>query len=290
MRVLALLAAVLTGILAVCLLAQQPLDNQAIVKLHNAGISDETILHVISTEPGRYATGVSDIIALKQAGVSEKVIRALVNKANPAPAPPPTPVAGGPTTIPVTGTPQAAAPAAATPPPAAPVATPPPTVTGVTVQQSFVYYAKEHQWVPLPAETVSWKPGGGKFKAVASAGMVKREINGVVSGLSSKTTVKAPTFLLYAPQNIAVTQYSLVRMRPHGSDSREFLGVRQEDFDFRATRDTVAFESKEVESHWFRVTLPPMEPGEYGFVPPEVAASDHSPDEPGKVYTFHLTD
>jgi hypothetical protein len=76
-------------------------------------------------------------------------------------------------------------------------------------------------------------------------------------------------------------------MRTH-SDGREFLAPRQEDFDFRATRDTVPFESKEVESHWFLITLPAMEPGEYGIVPPDVAAASHTADDSAKMYTFRL--
>ena len=31
-----------------------------------------------------------------------------------------------------------------------------------------------------------------------------------------------------------------------------------------------------------------MEPGEYGIVPPEVAAANHTAEEPAKMYTFRL--
>jgi len=308
MRAFVLFVMFLAGILAVSLAADQPLDNQAIIKLHIAGLSDDTILHLINTEPGRYSTGVNDVIALKQAGISEKIIKALASKANPAPAPTPRPVVG-PASIPATPTapataPQSAAPAATAPQPTAPAApTPqaapqqPPSPTGAAPQGagsgspvalSAVYYAKDHQWVLLPGETVNWKSGGGKFRSIASAGAVKRDIDGVLDGLSSATALKAPPhFLLYATQNVAVTQYYFVHVRPHDG-TREFLAPRQEDFEFKAMRDTIPFESKEVESHWYLITLPAMPPGEYGIVPPEVAAANHTPDEPAKMYSFRI--
>ncbi len=289
--------------------AQQQLDNQAIVKLHSAGLSDDTILHLINTEPGKYSTGVNDVIALKQAGISEKIIKALASKAYPAPTPTPRPVTGpasipaGPTApatpsqpvAPAATTPQPAAPAGTAPQVAAPlVATPAaagaqsPTYATPPPAQSAVYYAKDHQWVLLANETVNWKVGAGKFRAIASAGMVKRDVDGVLTGASSMTTLKAPPhFLLYATQNVAITQYYFVHLKPH-ADTREFLAVRQEDFEFKATRDMVSFESKEVESHWYLITLPAMEPGEYGIVPPEVAAAEHTAADPSKMYTFRL--
>ncbi len=308
MRAFILCVVILTGVLAVSLQGEQPLDNQAIIKLHIAGLSDDTILHLLNTEPGKYSTGVNDVIALKQAGISEKIIKALASKANPAPAPTPRPVVG-PASIPATpaaaaAAPQSAAPAATAPQPAAPVVPAPqvappqqPTPTGGAPQGagsgsavglSAVYYAKEHQWVLLAGETVNWKYGAGKFRVIASAGMAKRDIDGVLNGLSSTTALKAPPhFLLYATQNVAVTQYYFVHVRPHDG-TREFLAPRQDDFDFKAMRDTIPFESKEVESHWYLITLPAMEPGEYGIVPPEVAAASHTPDEPAKMYTFRI--
>src|SRR5208283_835784 len=133
-------------------------------------------------------------IALKQAGISEKIIKALASKANPAPAPPVTPVAG-PASIPAETPPPATVPqpaglAGTTPQVAAPAEAGPQSAGPAAAQfaQSVVLYAKEHQWVPLGVETVNWRVGAGKFKALVSAGMVKREVDGVLSGASSKTT------------------------------------------------------------------------------------------------------
>jgi hypothetical protein len=57
-----------------------PLTNESIVGLVNIGFSDETIVNMIEHEPGNYCLAPADVIALKEAGVSEKVIRAMLTK------------------------------------------------------------------------------------------------------------------------------------------------------------------------------------------------------------------
>ena len=57
-----------------------PLSNDSIVKLVKAGLGEDTIISMVNTQPGRYSLGPDDIIALKQAGVSAKVINAMVGK------------------------------------------------------------------------------------------------------------------------------------------------------------------------------------------------------------------
>jgi hypothetical protein len=70
----------------------QPLTNESIVKLVKAGLSEDTIIKVVDTQPGKYSLGVEDVIALKKAGVSEKAITAMLNKlANKLPPAPATP-------------------------------------------------------------------------------------------------------------------------------------------------------------------------------------------------------
>ncbi len=96
--------------LAFCplLLAQQALNNDAIVKLVKAGLSEDLIVSTINSQAGTYDTSTDGLIALKTAGVSDKVVTAMVAKAA---APPPAPAA-------------VAAPPAPAPPPPPPVADP----------------------------------------------------------------------------------------------------------------------------------------------------------------------
>jgi hypothetical protein len=83
------------GVCAVAL-AQQTLNNDSVVKMVKAGLSDDVVIASINASPGQYATTPDDLIALKQAGVSDRVIGAIVAKgtvnaspASTAPAPAP---------------------------------------------------------------------------------------------------------------------------------------------------------------------------------------------------------
>lgn len=79
--------------------AQQPLDNDAIVRMAKAGLSDSLIVTAIHTQPTRFDTSTDGLIALKAAGVSDAVVEAMVIKQAPAAAPP----AAAATTAPAAG-------------------------------------------------------------------------------------------------------------------------------------------------------------------------------------------
>ena len=61
-------------------LAQQSLDNDAVLRLVKAGLSDSAIVGMVNAQPGKYSTSADDVIALKSSGVSDKIIAAMVNK------------------------------------------------------------------------------------------------------------------------------------------------------------------------------------------------------------------
>jgi hypothetical protein len=70
------------------LFAQQALNNDAVIKLVKAGLSDDLIVSTVSASAGAYDISADGLIALKSAGVSDKVVAAIVAKASaPAPAP-----------------------------------------------------------------------------------------------------------------------------------------------------------------------------------------------------------
>lgn len=87
--------------LAICslLVAQQALNNDSVIKLVKAGLSDDLIVTTINASPGVYDTSTNGLIALKGAGVSDKVVSVIVMKSSAAapaataPIPPP-PVGG----------------------------------------------------------------------------------------------------------------------------------------------------------------------------------------------------
>jgi hypothetical protein len=79
------------------LIAQQALNNDAIIKLVKAGLTEDLIITTINASPGTFDTSVDGLIALKTAGVTDKVVAAIVTKANtpavtaPVPVSPPMP-------------------------------------------------------------------------------------------------------------------------------------------------------------------------------------------------------
>lgn len=76
------------------LAAQQSLNNDAIIKMVKAGFSDDLIITTVNGAPGSYDTSVDGLIALKNTGVSEKVVAAIVAKASaPVTTAAPTPIA-----------------------------------------------------------------------------------------------------------------------------------------------------------------------------------------------------
>ncbi len=64
------------------LVAQQRIDNGAVVKMVKAGLSDDIIVTTINASPGAYDTSPDALIALKGSGVSDKVISAIVAKSS----------------------------------------------------------------------------------------------------------------------------------------------------------------------------------------------------------------
>jgi len=64
-------------------LAQSAMNNDSVIKMAKAGLGDDVIVGSINELPGNYKTSTDDLIALKSAGVSDKVI----GGGAPAPAP-----------------------------------------------------------------------------------------------------------------------------------------------------------------------------------------------------------
>lgn len=58
--------------------AQQPLTNDTLVKLTQAGIGEDVIVGMVNQQPGKYSVADSDIAGLKTSGVSQEVIAAVI--------------------------------------------------------------------------------------------------------------------------------------------------------------------------------------------------------------------
>jgi hypothetical protein len=58
--------------------AQQVLDNDAVLKLVRAGVSESIILSIIKNQPGTYSLAADDVITLKNAGVPDLIVAAMI--------------------------------------------------------------------------------------------------------------------------------------------------------------------------------------------------------------------
>lgn len=244
------------------LIAQQTLNNDAVIKLVKAGLSEDLIVSTIGGSPGTYDTSADGLIALKGAGVSDKVVAAIVTKAA-APAVVPAPAA-------------AAVPAGSTLP--------------AGIDEIGVYYKnKSGAWVALDPEVVNFK-SGGFLKSMATDGLVKGDMNGHVQGGHAKIPLTFPVQLaIYAPEGTAVTEYQLLRYRTH-SDSREFRSMTGGVFHSSggATRDAVEFKADKIAPRLYQITLDSaIGKGEYGLLPPGSYTSSNMASG-GKVYSVSI--
>jgi hypothetical protein len=68
--------------LAICPLlpAQQTLNNDSVIKMVKMGFAEDMIVNAIARSPGEYDTSANGLVALKNAGVGNKAISAMVSK------------------------------------------------------------------------------------------------------------------------------------------------------------------------------------------------------------------
>ena len=245
------------ALLAVLAVAQTTMTNDSVIKMAKAGLGEDIILGAINGQPGKYTTTADALIALKSAGVTDKVIGAMISKAS-----------GGAAKAPAV----AAAPAGAGP-----------------VNEVGVYYKKGDAWTDLPPEVVNFKTGG-VLKGIATAGIMKGDINGHLNGEHSPNGLKTPIdILVYTPEGTNVSEYQLLRLHDQ-KDSREFRTVTGGVMHVSggATRDTVPFESKKIAPRTYQIVLPNLGTGEYGILPPSGGDSTGSSGRIGKLYTFRI--
>ncbi len=249
---------VLFVVLSLCLgiaCAQQFTNtNDSVIKMVKAGMSDSIVISSINSQPAHFSLTANDLIALKQAGVSDAVMAAMIAKSSPA---------------------------------AAAVATTP--HAGEYPADIGVYYMQKGVYTELQPEVVNTKTGGF-LKSLATDGIVKGDINGNIQGDHSPTSITSPLeFLIVARDGDDPIEYQLLRLHAK-SKYREFRSVTGGVFHAStgASRDAVEFKSAKVAPLTYKITLSaPLAPGEYGFLPPGAFTSRNLASS-GKMYTFSL--
>jgi hypothetical protein len=173
----------------------------------------------------------------------------------------------------------------------APAAPPAGAMAGAgPVNEIGLYYKKGDAWADLSPEVVNFKTGG-VIKSIATAGVVKGDINGHINGEHSPNGLKTPIeILIYTPEGTAATEYQLLRLHDQ-KDSREFRTVTGGIVHSSggATRDSIPFENKKLAPRTYQIVLPAdLGPGEYGILPPSSGDGTGSSGRLGKIYSFRI--
>jgi hypothetical protein len=256
-------------VFALCVLvgwAQETLTNDSIVKMVKAGLGESLIVSMIQNQPGKYALTTDDLIKLKGQGVTEKELGAMIARGSGTSAPTSVPAAV-----------KENAPAGAP--------------SGLDLPKDMdvgVYYKKSGEWHDMLPEVVNWKTGG-VVKHVASVGVVKGDVNGHIQGANSRNQLTTPIeVVIYAPEGVAITEYQLLHLRDQ-PQSREFRTVTGGVMHVSggAVRDLIPFDGTKLVNRTYKVVLPNLGTGEYGFLPPGAVGSASSASI-GKMYTFRV--
>ena len=235
------------------------LTNETVVKLSKAGLDDTVIMQTIQSQPGSYDTAPDDLIALKNAGVSQKVIAAMQARS------------AGLVIRPGTN-----------------AVDPAPLAAGV--DEIGVYYQdKDGQWITLKTERVQFKDSGW-LKNAASDGLIKRDMNGHLDG--PRSPLNLPTgvrILIYTPAGTQAEEYDFLRLDEH-SGSRDFRVKTGGLFHSQtgSQRNDLEFHPVKVGKNMYAFTVPAdIEKGEYGVLPP---GSSNVPgiSNAGKIFTFSI--
>ena len=234
--------------------AQSTLNNDAVVKLVKAGLSEDLILSTINSQPGKFDTSTDGLIALKKAGVSDKVVGAIVAKS------------------------YAPAPAAAA---AAPVANDPNDPAQVHAPGIYILAAgldKHVHLTKLDHIVPKQSKSSGTMAMAFTYGIKKAHFKAVIDG--PKATVQTPetnpTFYAYIPEDnstfggnaITVKDFSLVKFEIKGgqrevSTATMGFGSVSTGVDESARQ---GFSSEVVKPGIYKLTLlKPLPAGEYAF-------------------------
>jgi hypothetical protein len=238
--------------------AQEVLTNDSVISMVKGGLGEAVVLARIRSSPANFDTSTNSLLALKKAGVSDKVIEAMVS-------------------APRSGAAAAAAPAPAVPAPApAPSSgsAPAPSVSAsarssaggaaATLPRDSIYHLNGAKYTELQPQVIEIEMNMAFFsqKSEVVLGGAKAEY---------RITDKQPQFYSY----YAPTEALLVKLKPgdkkndrnlkmgsggyhpFGGSSRQ--GVRSE--------DRIAVKSERETNGFYRITpASPLPSGEYGFI------------------------
>jgi len=232
-----------------------------VVRLSKAGVAEDVIVARVKSNAKPFDLNPDEIIELGNYGVSDTVIKYLLNPSYSPPAPPPAaPAAAAPA-------PNPAAPAAAPAPPPPPKARPTtdPLALKLPADPGIYYLSGQEQFTPLAIKTVVPYKQPGKMSAL-SAGLVKGHVIGSVVGATAGTRVvgSPAVFYLRLPEKAMIDDFTLLALDKSGNRRDLDFGTKPGKPVFPVS-SVKPFDSKEVATGVFRLNPPMMKKGEYLF-------------------------
>jgi hypothetical protein len=249
------------------LVAQQGLNNDAVIKLVKAGLSDDLIVSTIAAQAGSYDTSTDGIIALKTAKVSDKIVAAIVEKASGAVASSANMGAAASTAAPGTNPDDPAAAHEA----------------GIYIYSDSA--AAGSKMALLEPNVYTSGKTGGVFASAMTYGIAKMKMKAVLRGAHANARVQdpQPVFYFYFEEKGAglsqasgifggtstPNEYTLLRFDVKG-DTRETIIGKVNAFGASEGTDDKAvtnFTYTKLRPGVYKVVLTSsLEPGEYGFI------------------------
>ncbi|NYF88813.1 hypothetical protein RBB79_04675 [Tunturiibacter empetritectus] len=232
------------------------MNNDSVIRMAKAGLGEDLIIQTINTQPGRYNTDADSLVTLKTAGLSDRVLTAMMNKSRRQ----------------LTNVPETEKP-----------------IVLSDVNEIGVYYKdRSGRWTAIDPEIVHIK-SGGFIKSTVTNGIIKQDRNGRVNGRESALALKRPIeVLLYTPEGVAATEYTFVRFRLNSSN-REFRILTGGVFHSSggADRDEVPFKPVRTAPRTYEFTVGDgVAGGEFGILPPGTGNVTNG----GKIYTFAIVE
>lgn len=282
----------------------RPITNEDVAKMIKSGFSEEMVINVIEANDGAFDNSVQELLKLKQSGVSEKVLGAMMAKARkvqPTSASSPSQAITAKDVV--SADTKAESKTLVKPPKADPkglakseVKTETPAVTR-TVRPTHlefelpteegVYLVEGGQLVELFPEVVNWKTGG-TLKGMASMGLTKGHINGTVRNPHSRRQTGAPLeIIIRCPQGIAPTEYQLLDLWE--KDNRREFRARTGGIihsSAGAQKNALEFEPVKIAPSTYKIVVNSLKKGEYGFLAPGVSGANMAAS--GKIHTFGI--
>lgn len=253
------------------------LTNSDVVRMVKAKFDDPTIVKTIETNDAYFDVSVDALLRLKEQGVSQSVIQAMLSASKKSPAgsltPQPTPA----TTLKAQITQLAPA--------------------SDLVEEVGVYQVLKGKLIAIEPEIVNWRTGG-VIKNAVTLGLDKGHINGTIAGPRSKTTVATTPFgmagsmifYIRCLEGNSASEYQLLRLWQKG-DRREFRSVTGGVLHMSggAMNNVIEFHFEKIAPRTYKGEMPSLALGEYGFLAPGAAASADMASR-GKIYTFRIVE